>query len=83
MRKPVVLITGANGEIGHGLIARLAAQGTRAIVTLDVTPLDPALAGTVQRERGQRPVHPLGGLGLLGDIRPRADTGIHARDPSR
>ena len=50
MRKSVVLITGANGEIGHGLIARLAADGTRAIVTLDVTPLDPGLAGRVQRE---------------------------------
>jgi NAD(P)-dependent dehydrogenase (short-subunit alcohol dehydrogenase family) len=24
MRRPVVLITGANGEIGHGLIDRLA-----------------------------------------------------------
>ena len=50
MRKPVVLITGANGEIGHGLIGRLTADGARAIVTLDVTPLDPTLAGRVQRE---------------------------------
>ena len=24
MRKPVILITGASGEIGHGLIERLA-----------------------------------------------------------
>ena len=30
MRKPVVLITGASGEIGHGLIDRLAADGSRA-----------------------------------------------------
>ena len=29
MRKPVVLITGASGEIGHGLIERLAADGSR------------------------------------------------------
>ena len=50
MRKPVVLITGANGEIGHGLIDHLAQDGARAIVTLDVTPLDPALAKKVQRE---------------------------------
>ena len=50
MRKPVVLITGANGEIGHGLIDRLADDGTRAIVTLDVAPLDPALRAKVQRE---------------------------------
>ena len=50
MRKPVVLITGASGEIGHGLIERLAADGTRSIVTLDVSPLLPALARKVQRE---------------------------------
>ena len=50
MRKPVALITGANGEIGHGLIDRLAHDGGRAIVTLDVTPLDPALGRKVQRE---------------------------------
>ena len=49
MRKPVVLITGASGEIGHGLIARLAAEGARPIVTLDVTPLPPELAPLVQR----------------------------------
>ena len=30
MRKPVVLITGAGGEIGHGLIERLAGQSERA-----------------------------------------------------
>ena len=29
MRKPVVFITGAGGEIGHGLIDRLAASGRR------------------------------------------------------
>jgi nucleoside-diphosphate-sugar epimerase len=34
-RTPVVLVTGAGGEIGHGLIARLAAQG-RSIVALDL-----------------------------------------------
>lgn len=50
IRKPVVLITGANGEIGHGLITRLAASGSRPIVTLDLTALDPSLRGLVQRE---------------------------------
>jgi nucleoside-diphosphate-sugar epimerase len=50
VRKPVVLITGAGGEIGHGLIARLAERGDRAIVTLDVSRLDPAMAAMVDRE---------------------------------
>ncbi|HEY8551613.1 MAG TPA: NAD-dependent epimerase/dehydratase family protein, partial [Vicinamibacterales bacterium] len=50
IRKPVVFITGANGEIGHGLIARLAAEGSRPIVTLDLSPLDPSLRPLVQRE---------------------------------
>ncbi len=50
MRKPVILITGADGEIGHGLIERLARQRERALVTLDVSRLDPAIAGKVDRE---------------------------------
>jgi threonine 3-dehydrogenase len=50
MRKPVVLITGAGGEIGHGLIERLVASGRDSIVTLDLNPLEPALARLVQRE---------------------------------
>jgi threonine 3-dehydrogenase len=50
MRKPVVFITGANGEIGHGLITRLSEGGTRSIVTLDLAPLEPALKPLVQRE---------------------------------
>ena len=50
MRKPVVLITGAGGEIGHGLIDRLSGQQHRAIVTLDVSPLDPAMVSKVDRE---------------------------------
>src|SRR6185436_19130566 len=49
MRKPVVLITGAGGEIGHGLVTRLAKSGS-PIITLDVTPLDPAIASLVARE---------------------------------
>ena len=50
MRKFVVLITGAGGEIGHGLITRLAEHNARRIVTLDVAPLDPSLAPHVHRE---------------------------------
>ena len=38
------------GEIGHGLITRLAAAGDRPVITLDVNPLEPALAALVQRE---------------------------------
>ena len=49
-RKPVVLITGAGGEIGHGLIAHLAEEGRQPVITLDVNPLEPALARMVQRE---------------------------------
>ncbi|HEX4566838.1 MAG TPA: NAD-dependent epimerase/dehydratase family protein, partial [Vicinamibacterales bacterium] len=49
MRKPVVVITGAGGEIGHGLIDRLA-ERDRRIVTIDIAPLDPAIARKVDRE---------------------------------
>ena len=49
MRAPVVLVTGAGGEIGHGLIARLASTG-RPIVTIDIAPLEPSLARLVRRE---------------------------------
>jgi threonine 3-dehydrogenase len=50
MRKPVVLITGAGGEIGHGLIDRLAERGDRGIVTLDLNRLQPSIATKVDRE---------------------------------
>jgi nucleoside-diphosphate-sugar epimerase len=49
VRKPVVLVTGAGGEIGHALVAGLAADHT-GIITLDVNPLDPTLAPLIQRE---------------------------------
>ena len=49
MRKPVVLITGAGGEIGHGLMTRLAGP-SRSIITLDVAPLDRTLRPLVARE---------------------------------
>jgi threonine 3-dehydrogenase len=50
MRKPVVLITGAGGEIGHGLIEQLAATGAASIVTIDLNPLEPSLGKMVVRE---------------------------------
>ena len=50
IRKPVVLITGAGGEIGHGLIAHLAESGAQPVITLDVNPLEPSLGRKVQRE---------------------------------
>jgi nucleoside-diphosphate-sugar epimerase len=49
VRKSVVLITGAGGEIGHALVAGLAAADT-GIITLDVNPLDASLAPLVRRE---------------------------------
>jgi nucleoside-diphosphate-sugar epimerase len=43
MRESVVLVTGANGEIGHGLIEHLRGRGDR-IVALDVAPVESSLA---------------------------------------
>lgn len=42
--RPVVLITGAGGEIGHGLIHRLSDDGTYDIISLDLRGLAPELA---------------------------------------
>jgi nucleoside-diphosphate-sugar epimerase len=50
MRKPVVVITGAGGEIGHGLIDRLSERGDRRIVTVDVARLDETISRKVDRE---------------------------------
>lgn len=49
MRKEVILITGANGEIGHGLITHLGEQGNCDIVALDVQPLDKSLTAYCTR----------------------------------
>ncbi len=45
MRKPVALISGANGEIGHGLIEHFEQQGKKDVVALDIRPFDKRLAG--------------------------------------
>ncbi len=47
MHEEVILITGANGEIGHGLIHHLADQ-KKAIVALDLNPLDDVLQPLVR-----------------------------------
>jgi nucleoside-diphosphate-sugar epimerase len=39
MSKPVVLVTGANGEIGRSLLQRLYTDGRYSVVTVDLTPL--------------------------------------------
>lgn len=39
MSKPVVLVTGANGEIGRTLLQRLYTDGRYRVVTVDLTPL--------------------------------------------
>ena len=39
MRKEVVLVTGASGEMGHGLITHLGKQGLVNIIAMDVQPL--------------------------------------------
>jgi nucleoside-diphosphate-sugar epimerase len=49
VRSPVTLVTGAGGEIGHGLIARLHESG-RDVVTIDIAPLPRGVAACVTRE---------------------------------
>ncbi len=39
-RKEVVLITGANGEVGHGLIEYLGKRGDVQVVAMDIQPLE-------------------------------------------
>jgi threonine 3-dehydrogenase len=39
MSKPVVLVTGANGEIGRTLLQRMHQDGRYRVVTVDLTPL--------------------------------------------
>jgi nucleoside-diphosphate-sugar epimerase len=45
-----VLITGASGEIGHGLIERLAQTPDRAIITLDLRALEADVGRHVQHQ---------------------------------
>jgi len=50
LRQTVVLITGASGEIGHGLITRLAEIASNPIITLDLNPLSRDLSGLVHHQ---------------------------------
>jgi threonine 3-dehydrogenase len=43
IRKPGVLVTGANGEMGHGLIEYLGQQSGTAIIAVDIVSLDDSL----------------------------------------
>src|SRR5215471_9066829 len=49
MRKPVILVTGASGEIGHGLIERLE-RDHRDVVTLDLKALEAPVAARVRQQ---------------------------------
>ena len=42
-RQSVVLVTGASGELGHGLIHHLAERGQAGIVAVDIRAMDPEL----------------------------------------
>ncbi|MFO0726599.1 MAG: NAD-dependent epimerase/dehydratase family protein [Myxococcota bacterium] len=43
-RKPVVLVTGASGEMGHGLIERLSKSTEYDVLGLDIRELEPSLS---------------------------------------
>ena len=49
MREKVILITGANGEIGHGLISKIGEDKQARIVALDLKPLDESLIASCDR----------------------------------
>ncbi len=57
-RRPMALVTGASGEMAHGLINRFAEGGMVDVLALDVRPLDPELARRCA-------------VSLTGDIRDR------------
>src|SRR6266568_1289637 len=50
MRKEVALVTGANGEVGHGLISHLGRTGKARVVAIDLQPLDDMLLGRLVSE---------------------------------
>ena len=47
MRKPIILITGANGEMGHGLISALNKSGISNIIAMDLQTLDATISDKV------------------------------------
>ena len=52
MRKKVVLVTGAAGEVGHALVKKLASDGQHEVLTLDLNPLPDDIAGLSTHQRG-------------------------------
>ena len=50
MRKSAILITGANGEMGHGLIAALHQNNNVNIVALDLNPLDDSISALANED---------------------------------
>lgn len=52
MRKKVILITGASGEIGQALVKNLASQKDLPIVTLDIAPLSDDIHNLVTAVQG-------------------------------
>src|SRR5262245_46743207 len=47
-RNTAILITGAGGEVGHGLIAALKAAGRGHVVAIDIRELEPSLRDLCQ-----------------------------------
>jgi len=52
MRKKVILITGASGEIGDALVNHLLEEGTSDLITLDINPLPVDLRGKTTHLEG-------------------------------
>lgn len=52
MRKKVVLITGASGEVGHALLEKLVEMKPGAVVSMDIKPLEPEIASRVTHLQG-------------------------------
>ncbi len=52
MRKKVILVTGASGEVGQALIQHLAEDGNNEILTLDLRPAPPEVAGLATHIEG-------------------------------
>ena len=52
LRKRVVLITGASGEVGHALVKALAKQGNSRLLTLDLQALPEDIAGMASHIQG-------------------------------
>ncbi len=49
-RQKCTLITGASGEMGHGLIDQLATRGSHTFITLDLKPLEATLSAKVHQQ---------------------------------